>query len=838
VPQPDSVKAATSRGHSVYGGCVIFLLVSLRLAKRTFAAFWLFSLRDRYVLADVPDWSASRFEAHMLAQHKGSMLRVFADKPWIAVLVIVLMSALSAIGYHDPALLVGQPDRGDGSAAVGGMSGRGGGRSAPAQRRQADGPQVDVTPVMLFGGEVLLLVSGDDFFTPAAARALRQAIEALEQLPQVRHVMWMDRAPPLNLFGLPEPALPDHRASQRRFDAARQRALANPMIAGQLLSHDGKTLMLSIQLDWFHVRSDADCTDHLAQTVIDALEQNGVSMDVGVTGEVPIRLVMSASTKDNDRKFQYIAYGVILLMATILFRGPAAVVITALAPALGVYWTMGCIRFFHFEDNPFNHVVVPVLLSLVGFTDGVHMMTQIRVHRAAGLAARNAVGKALDEVGAACMLTSLTTAIGFGSLGWAHHEVVRQFGWCCVLGVGITFLAIISAIPLACLSPLGRKVHHGQGKGWIEKNLDHATRVVRVVLYRRKLFAAIGILLTLATIAMTVRLQPDERILNAIPERSSEARWLRHMDRAFGGLETAHVNVTWSEAVDDQAAEIIAVSDKVERMLRAEPLLGTPLGIARLIDALPGDAPASEKASMVDLLPPQLRRVFLTPEQHELKVVFRLQDLGIAKYGPVFERIIEQLAVIEAQHPEFDLSLDGGAVWRWKHLYRIMVDLTKSLGTASFVIFVVLSLVYRSLRLGLIAIVPNLLPLTVTGTGMWLVGQPLELVSVLAFTVCLGIAVDDTIHFLTRYQQELQGKRGDDAAIERAFRGVGTALMMTTLVVVCGFTTVFWSDTREHHIFAMMGGGTIAAALIADMLFLPALLAVFGRRDKVSSVVS
>ncbi len=772
-------------------------------------------------------------------QRKGSWLRVFADKPWVSVLVIVVITALSAIGYHDPSLLIGQPDRSDDMSAVGGMSGRGGqgGRAgrggqseSTAARAERESRPVDVTPTMLFAYEVLVLVTSDDFFNPPAARAIRQAVENLERLPQVSQVMWMDQAPPLNLFGLPEPALPDHRASQRRFDAARARALANPMIAGQLLSHDGRTMMLSIQLDWFHVRSDADCTDNLVRAVEDAFAKHDVAMDVGVTGEVPIRLVMSASSKDNDRKFQYIAYGVILILATILFRGPSAVLITALAPALGVFWTMGCIRFFHFEDNPFNHVVVPVLLSLVGFTDGVHMMTQIRVHRAAGLSPRAAVAQSLDEVGAACMLTSLTTAIGFGSLAWAHHEVVRQFGWCCVLGVGITFLAIMAAIPLACLSPLGRSVHQGHGRGWIEKNLDRATGIIRVVLSSRKRYAAIGILLTLVTIGLTAQLQPDERILNAIPERSSEARWLRHMDRAFGGLETAHIRISWDETVEDESPEIIAVSDAVERMLRQEPLLGTPLGIARLIDALPGDATASEKASMVDLLPPPLRRVFLLPEQGEMKVIFRLQDLGIARYGPVFERIEQRLAEIEQQHPNFALTLAGGAVWRWENLYRIMVDLTKSLGTASVMILVVLSFAYRSLRLGLIAIVPNLLPLTVTGTGMWLVGQPLELVSVLAFTVCLGIAVDDTIHFLTRYQLESHGGVGDDVAIERAFRGVGTAMMMTTFVLVCGFTTVLWSDTREHHIFALMGGGTVAAALIADMLFLPALLAVFDRR--------
>jgi len=774
---------------------------------------------------------------------ENSLLGTFARRPSLSVAVVVIMTTLSMIGYRDPSLLVGAPAESEASS-VGGMSGRGGGnRDAPGRARggperaaRTNGPPPDVTPLMLFGSELMLLIDGDDFFTPTAALAIRQAVEAVEALPQVRSVMWMDRAPPLNLFGLREPALPDHRASQRRFDTAKQMALDNPLIAGQLLSNDGRTMLLSIEVDWFFVRTNADCTTVLVQTVEDVLRSHNLDFDVGVTGEMPIRLVMSAASKDNDRKFQYIAYGVILLLAAILFRGPSAVVITAVAPALGVFWTMGCIRFLHFEDNPFNHVVVPILLSLVGFTDGVHMMTQIRVHRSSGMPVRAAVARALDEVGAACFLTSLTTAIGFASLSFAHHQVVREFGWCCVMGVGITFLAIIAAIPLACFTPLGRSVHRGQGSGWIEKNLDHATRIILVVLRRRKLFAVLAIVAAIGTAAITSRLEPDERILNAIPERSHEARWLRHMDRAFGGLETAFIRVTWNDSIDTMSPEVVQVSDAVERMLRDEPLLGSPLGIAKLIDALPGDAQPSAKAALLDLLPPPLRRVFLLPEEQTTKVIFRLQDLGIAKYGPVFERILVQLDQLEAKHPNFELTLEGGAVWRWKNLYQIMVDLTKSLGTASIVIFIVLSIVYRSLRLGLIAIIPNLLPLTATGAGMWMFGQSLELVSVLAFTVCLGIAVDDTVHFMTRYRlEQARGVGSHEDSIERAFRGVGAALIMTTLVLVCGFMTVMWSDTREHHVFAMMGACTIATALLADMFFLPALIAVFARSAKDSN---
>jgi predicted RND superfamily exporter protein len=125
-------------------------------------------------------------------------------------------------------------------------------------------------------------------------------------------------------------------------------------------------------------------------------------------------------------------------------------------------------------------------------------------------------------------------------------------------------------------------------------------------------------------------------------------------------------------------------------------------------------------------------------------------------------------------------------------------------------------------------VIPNVFPLAATGFLLWAVGNSLEIVSVCAFTVCLGIAVDDTIHFVTRYQEQDEASLGRRAAIRRAFIGVGTAMIMTTVVLVIGFSAALISDSRDHRIFATMGILTISTALIGDLIFLPALLVQFG----------
>tara|TARA_R110002049_G_scaffold72490_7_gene187503 strand:- start:58896 stop:61241 length:2346 start_codon:yes stop_codon:yes gene_type:complete len=752
---------------------------------------------------------------------------------WLTLALITALTIFSGIGHYDPYLIL--PD----SAST----------DAEPQRTQTSNTKrggnkapKNVSPIQVAAGDVVIVARCDQFFTRDGADAIRDSVSAVKALPQVADVFWMDEAPMLNIFGLPEPIFPQGNASQTRFDSAKERALEHPLVGGQLLSPDANTMLLMVSINWLFVNEDSDCTDALRDAAAAAAAHYpAVDMDFAVTGEVPIMLSRASSNLENERKYQFIGFSMALCIAWVLFRGISSVIIVALAPALGVFWTLGIIHFTSMDGNPFNAVIVPVLLSMVGFTDGVHMMVQVRRHRADGMTAREAARTSIREVGIACWLTSLTTAIGFGSLALAHHEQVREFGYCCVIGVLMTFLAVVTIIPLACASPLGNRVHSGHGKNLIDNNLDRIVGLIDWVMKYPRGISAFAILCTLGLAVVTLQLRPDERLTSNLSAGSEPATALAHIDRTFGGMETAHVQVDFAESdIRDNDAAIATVVEQVDQVLRSEPLIGNPLSINSFLRALPGDGDPATRMSLLELLPPGLKRNYLSPEQRWARVEFRLQDLGIATYGPVFQRITDQLHRIEDQHPGFTVSLSGGAIWRWENLYQIVVDLAYSLGMASLIIFGVMTIVYRSVRLGLISLIPNIFPLAATGALLFCVGQHLEIVSVCAFTVCLGIAVDDTIHFLTRYREQLADKNPDAAdsqrsAIRNAFVGVGSALIMTTAVLVIGFGTALTSDARDHRIFAAMGMLTISTALLADLLFLPALLLRFAPSEQRSS---
>lgn len=701
---------------------------------------------------------------------------------------------------------------------------------SPAKNASEEAPRAvpDVDPVSLSESDAVMVVKSPSFFTPQGAKAMRHVVSTLEELDYVDRILWMDRVPMLNIFGLSEPLFPRSEASAERFEAAKVKAMQHPLVGGHLVSEDGQTMLLLVSFDWDFVRSDEQCTTELrAVAEKAAADFPDVSVSFMVTGDTPARITYMNAHEANQVKYQVIGYGVIAVMAVVLFRGFRAVLIVSLAPAIGVFWTMGFLRFFQLEDNPFNDVILPVLISLVGLTDGVHLTVQIRKLRASGLSERLSARTALHEVGYACMLTSLTTAIGFGSLSLADNTWVKDFGWCSVIGVMLTFLAVVTIVPLVCSTRLGRNIHLGHEKSLIDRNLTRLSGLIDLVLRAPRLIAFSSIALTVVLLGVSLTLRPDQRRANSLPENSEAYLAMMEMDKALGGLEFSEVEIVWSAKVADDSPEILRTIGEVDDLLKSEPMIGYPLSIRNLVDSLPGEGPAEERMSMIELLPPPLKRAFYTPERRRGVVTFRVQDLGIAQFDPVFNRITSGLKEIESRHLEFKTKLQGDAIWRWRNLYQIVIDLTASLGSASIIIFLTLTFAYRSLRIGLVSIIPNVFPLVVTGT--WLVWrkESLELTSVCAFTVCLGIVVDDTIHFLSRFDEERRKAKNRDEAIRKAFGNVGVAMVMTTSVLVAGFGTVAFSDSRDHSIFASMGAITIAAALFGDLIMLPAMLACF-----------
>jgi len=752
------------------------------------------------------------------------------DYPRTGLFAIVLLTAIALGGYYRPSWPKEVYHAWTGTAEKSSKEEKGALMLGPAAARSAS-----VQRASLGRADAILVLQSDQIFSREGAVAVREVVAALEEMDTIASVTWLDQAPPLNIFGLPEPILPRGQASEQRFAAAKERALKHPLVVGQLLSSDAKTLLISIAFDFLYVRQDSDCSDALIETAQRVADKHpAVKMQFSVTGAVPLRLMIIQNQEANQLKFQLIGYGMILLMAGVLFRGISVVLVVAAAPVLGVFWTLGFLRYFDLQLNPFSDVILPILLSLVGFTDGVHMMVYIRSCLSEGMSPRDACKKTLGAVGLACFLTSLTTAIGMGSLTLAHHKIVIEFGWSCVVGVTATWISVMLVIPWICSTRWSKRLARGADRGLVDSQLQRIGPWISYVVRHAKVISYAGIALSTVLFLVAMSLQPDDRRSSSLPNGSPAQLALAHLDKAMGGLDICRINLKWQDP-HTSAEQVIELIAELNSELDKEPLLGHPLSICKVLEALPGEGTSVAKVSMIELLPPPLKLALFDIDQRNATITFRVRDSGSAAYRDVFERIDARLKAIHNERPDFVFSMVGDAISRWRNLFQIVTDLSTSLGTAAVVIFLVLSIAYRSLRIGLISIIPNMLPLAAAASWMAVTGQPLEVVSVCAFTVCLGIAVDDTIHFLSRYRDEQLVHSDRKVAIEHAFQGVGTGMIMTTIVLVAGFSSVLISETRDHRIFASLGIITLVTALACDLFFLPALLAQFDReRKKVS----
>ena len=291
------------------------------------------------------------------------MSRVFSqstgwivDRPIFAYLLVFAISGVAIIGHTNPSLLT---DLFKANKVV-------------ENFQSSDEPGYTQAPDV--GGfsldtHAVIVAESEGFFTSEGVRTMREVVRELESHDYIRSVVWMDRISMLNIFGLPEPLLPHAESSPERMESARQKALAHPFIHGQLMSTDGKVILLLVDLDMLFVKDDNDTIAGLreiAEQAAKTASPNGdFDVKFSVTGQLPIYVTAMQSHEANQFFYQLIGYSMIALMSIILFRGFAAVFVVALAPAMGVFWTMGFIQFFGYTNNPFNDVVLPVLVSLV-----------------------------------------------------------------------------------------------------------------------------------------------------------------------------------------------------------------------------------------------------------------------------------------------------------------------------------------------------------------------------------------------------------------------------------------------------------------------------------------
>ncbi len=686
--------------------------------------------------------------------------------------------------------------------------------------------------------DVLLVIQGDELFTPRAQEGLREIVRrtaAIEGIDSVLSVYDVRR-----IGSNVVPLVPAADASPERLTAARERALVHPLVAGQLLSSDGETMLVVARLqgDELSVSSIESVLKPLRARVQAAAAECGLT--VWLTGHPPARVESLAGLRRQLFRSLSLSALVSAVIALAVFRRSMAVVLTVVGPALGVLWTVGLMGWWGEKINGLNSVI-PTILFAIGFTDSVHMMIEYRHCRATEPSRLIAAERVAQHIGVPCLFTALTTAAGFASLFFAQTPSVHRFGIWSALGTLISFAAAILAFPLAGSFPLADRAlaplqDHVVSHRWLGRMLVGLVRWPRAGVF-------VGFVACLVMARSPFQLSPDIRWDEAL-ERDSETRLaMEHCDEVFGGALLAYVVVEWPPRQDINRPEVLGLLKNIHQCVEEIPEFRGPFSILDVLACLPGQRPfdLTDRVKQLSRVPPNWTRRLLRRDLRRLVVTFHTPNIGAAALLPKVSALQIQLDALA--RPGFRLQVTGTSVVAARNVSTIVSDLGNSLGVETVTVFCLMTLGLRSVSLGILSMIPNLLPLLVATSILIWTGQPLTVTSALAFNLCLGLAVDDTIHFLVRFKRELIADGDAVGALSRTFQHIGTAVVTTTLILMGGFATLLLSPLPAVRIFASLSCATLLAALCTDLFLLPTMLACFYRRklppkasDKIGAV--
>jgi predicted RND superfamily exporter protein len=694
-------------------------------------------------------------------------------------------------------------------------------RSTEARERDARQP-----PPAFGAGEndCVLVLECEEFFLPPRIERLRDALEAIVVLPGVDSVSSIfDVRGPRRVGRLLLPLVPTTDLSEARIARAGRQALVHPLVRGHMLSEDGRTMLVIVRLAGgkLSVRQIDAALQPVRSILREQLGDSGIQ--ARLTGVPLVRSEVVRSIQRDQIVFDVLALAMCGGAAIFLFRRVAAAFIVLFGGMLGMLLTLGGMGWLGLEINPFSSVIT-TLIPVIGLTDSVHVMYHVRRAVAGGASPRAAAVRAAEEVWAACWLTAVASAIGFGSLYLANVTAVQQFGVIAAVGVVISFLAVITAVPLMASAVPGAWLALEEAESrsaWPERIVGFLTGFV--MSYRRQL-AIGGTLLTLALVPCWFLMRSDNRLLEYLPDTSEAYQALERCETDVSGGLYVQVTIAWREGTYLGRDLFERVRD-VHHVLADHAVIGSPLSVYSILESVardPNDPIAS--ARQLDSVPEEVLARFLNPGERRAVVIAHMHDAGASVANPQLADVEKRLAALAAEHPGYEFRLSGPVISVYESVGGMIANLAASLGFAALSIFLSIAVFLRSIRLGLISLLPNLLPMVAVAGFLVIFGRPLQFASVIVFNVCIGLATDDSIHFLHSFRKSL-GNTGDpQAAVRETMMNVGPAVLFTSFVFLAAFAPMMLSDMPPLRVFGGLACLAFASGLAGELLLHPALL--------------
>ena len=650
-------------------------------------------------------------------------------------------------------------------------------------------------------------------------------------------------------LGRPPPLLTTLPVEAVDVARVRSRVRGSRMLPGQLISEDGSVAMVvgALKSQYRDLTLLDGPLGDLQATVAELLEAEATAdasdrgNKIHFAGLPFVRAETVRSLKREQLTFWPLTAAIYLSLLYLLYRDLRLAIAPLAAVGLACLWGISLLPIADSEVNVVNNIV-PSLILVIGVCNAIHMLHAFVEARHSGLGSEDAARHMLDELGLPVFLATLTTAIGFASLSVARNGTLRDLGWQAASGILLSYVALVTFLPIVVARCGGGASRRGQTVVLGSAFRTALDAVVYKVMQRPRLALCVSLgVLGLALVSGS-RVPIDARVIDTFPPTHPIVESNRLVEEKLGGILPLDLQLLSRDSEAFLRPDNLRAIFALQRSLAQQPGVLDVRSVVDLIAEVHGakedeDVEAILTARGVAFASQILRRfqpealaLFLSEDASEARVAARLGDDGMRASIATLDWIDERATGWSAS---FDTAVTvrptGQAFMAARGLDHFLLDLIFSLLAAGGVIFLVLVAVFRSLRIGLLSLLPTILPLALTLGLIPLYGYELNTSTVVVFTLSIGMAVDNTIHILTAFRRARQEGSDLEGAIRQTFRRAGAAVVAANLLLMLGFAILFASDFEPVFRVAALTTTTIGSAMVVSILVLPELLLIWGR---------
>lgn len=683
----------------------------------------------------------------------------------------------------------------------------------------------------LFGDTdaVIVAVQYPQVFDSATLAQIETLSDALRRMDGVRHVFSLATAPNLLAEGdlIDVSSFTEQAArNPERVPKLAAELQRNPLYANSLVSADGRTVAFALSLN--KISAEAFRAFDYPARIRTLVEEVGGAEQVWVTGS-PV--VAAATTNALFETLQFVLPAILLVVVGLLglaFRSFKATFSATLVIGLALIWTL---TDFVLLGHPINLVtsIVPPLVITLGLAYAVHLLSEFFDPRVpANETGAEAVLRTWRRSGPPLLLTGATTVAGLMALMLNPLPAVRQFAVLSSIGVTVSVIFVLVLLP--CLLVLCHCRQSGARTiGWFERLAD---RLAKFATEQRRRIAVIAVAAVLAACWSATDIRIGTEYIRSFSEDAQVRQDFEAINQRFGGATLASILI--ETHVDDAltSPELMQEIEALQQWLAEQPEVGASVSFVdhlKLINQslneggaeyfrLPDSAIAA-KQLLVYGGSEEIRRVIDSRFRSALiNVRINVDDsIGIRDFVERVERRVAHLP------PPLFASITGSPVLATRAVDDIASGQFGSILLALVVIYAMLALLFTSISAGFVAMLPNLVPIATYFGLLGLLDVTLNPTTSLIACIVLGIAVDDTIHFLARFNADARAQANEQAAVRSALRTTLRPVTLTTAALCLGFLVFTGSDLQNQVEFGALAAATLLVAWVTDITVTPAL---------------